>query len=187
MAGKNRALQHIYDSIALESYASNQKKPCVFLSHISVDKSAVRAIGKYLMENGDIDIYLDENDEALQAAVKAGNPHKVTEFIEKGLSYSSHIMCLVSNETSRSWWVPYEIGFAKKSRKKIASLLLKGNTYLPDYLKISEVIEGTKSLNQYIDRIENETRYSYDSAINKRLVENSAPSHPLDDYLNWQK
>ncbi len=159
----------------------------IFLSHISVDKNAVREIGKYLLENGDVDIYLDENDQDLQNAARAGNPHMVTQFIEKGLSYSTHIMCLVSEKTSESWWVPYEIGFAKKSGKKISSLILKDNTYLPDYLKISEILEGTKSLNAYLEKLERESRTKHGFMVLKESLINHAGSHPLDNYLNWQK
>lgn len=187
MAGINRALKHVFDSVALESYAQNQNKPCIFLSHISVDKDAVREIGKYIRENGDVDIYLDENDRELQDAARLGNPYRVTEFIEKGLSYSTHIMCLVSENTSSSWWVPYEIGFAKKSGKDIASLMLKG-AYLPDFLKICKILEGTKSLNNYIENIGREYRLKRGfKVIHESLIQPSTPKHPLDDYLDWQK
>ena len=57
MAGTDRALLAEY--VALAKVRSSQEKPCIFLSHISEDKKAVKEIGDYIMENGNMDIYLD--------------------------------------------------------------------------------------------------------------------------------
>jgi hypothetical protein len=43
-------------------------------------------------------------------------------------------MCLVSAATVRSWWVPYELGFAKRAGKHLATLKVKGEVVLPEYL-----------------------------------------------------
>lgn len=188
MAGKNRAIQSsVYDSVSFESASTRIKRPCIFLSHISIDKDTVREIANYLMKFGDVDIYLDENDSELQDAALMGNPHKVTELIEKGVASSSHIMCLVSKETSKSWWVPYEIGYAKKSGKEISSLKIKGEVELPEFLKIGEILKGTKSLNEYLKSLR--TVISMESA-DTHIFDNNIPvynkEHPLDDYLDWK-
>ena len=133
MGGINRALYE-------QRHLAKASNPCVFLSHISVDKSTAIAIGDYIKKQGDIDIYLDLNDEELQRAVKRDDPTGITKFIEQGLSYSTHIMCLVSAAPVESWWVPYELGFAKNAGKHLSTLKLKGEIALPAYLQISEII-----------------------------------------------
>src|SRR5580692_6353605 len=115
MAGINRAL---YENRHLAKANDSLNKPCIFLSHISIDKLAALEIGNYISRQGDIDIYLDISDDELQDAVSAGNALGITQFIERGLSHSSHIMCLVSPSTVTSWWVPYELGFAKNAGKR---------------------------------------------------------------------
>jgi len=100
MAGINRAL---VENRRLAKVHDSASKPCIFLSHISVDKTAAIAIGDYITKRGDIDIYLDINDRELQEAARAGNAEGITRFIEQGLSNSSHIMCLVSANTAKSW------------------------------------------------------------------------------------
>ena len=190
MAGINKAARSIRKSIyATESYSNNtSSKPCIFLSHISIDKETVIEIGEYIMKYGDIDIYLDIYDEELQQAVSNGNAHAVTSHIEKGLLESTHIMCLISKETKNSWWVPYEIGFAKNSEKEISSLRLKGNFSLPDFLKIGKILNGTKSLNEYIEEISRKHRIKKGySVINESLESHTATNHPLDPYLNWKE
>ena len=133
MSGINRA---IYENRHLAKASGS----CIFLSHISVDKTAAIAIGNYITQKGDIDIYLDIDDEDLQNAVKLNDPVGITQFIERGLDQSTHIMCLVSKDTVRSWWVPYELGFGKNAKKHLSCLKLKGDVDLPSYLEISEII-----------------------------------------------
>lgn len=112
MARINRALQE--NRVLTKSHES-ASEPCIFLSHISIDKSSAVAVADYITRQGGIDIYLDINDEGLQSAANAGNAVRVTQFIERGLLNSTHVLCLISAGTVKSWWVPYGLGFGKRS------------------------------------------------------------------------
>ena len=185
MAGINRA--YLAKSFMKMEAAAKTKKACIFLSHISIDKNIAQNIGNYIMQNGDLDIYLDIYDEELQQAAAKGDPFKVTELIEKGISESSHVMCLVSENTVKSWWVPYELGFGKNGRKEISTLTLKNTVTLPDFLKIGKILRGTKSLNVYLEEICNATRKSLlQESSYANLVAAATAPHPLDNYLDWQ-
>lgn len=191
MAGSNRALQvpGLASYNFNKSYTSGgEDKPCIFLSHISIDKAAVKGIADYIMEKADLDVYLDIHDDALQKAVDRGDSEEITALIERGITSSSHAMCLISEETIKSWWVPYELGYAKKSGKEISSLKLKGSVELPDFLKIGALIHGTKSLNAYIERVISDFNIikSY-SSINESLESHSKSNHPLDNILDWNE
>ncbi len=89
----------------------------------------------------------------------------------------------MSDKTYTSWWVPYEIGVAKSNSKNIASLKLKNVDDVPSFLKIENVLMGTKSLNEYLESIERV--YKLTESVN--ILSNSAKNHPLDNYLDWQK
>ena len=183
MAGINRAL---FENRHLAKASASSGNPCIFLSHISVDKPAVQAIATYITSRGDIDIYLDAMDDDLQAAASSGNAAAITEFIERGLSNSNHIMCLVSPNTVKSWWVPYELGFAKKSGMPLATLKLK-DTELPAYLEISEIIKGTESLNRYLTGVKKGLRKSAAAGnLTESLLPGYTSHHPLDQYLDWK-
>ena len=191
MAGINRALPLVgteAEAFKLKSMfeSADQNKPCIFLSHISVDKEVVETIAEYIMEKADIDVYLDIYDEDLQRAVEGGDSIKITELIEKGISKSSHAMCLISEETINSWWVPYELGYAKSSGKKISSLKLNRSIDLPDFLKIGELIHGIKSLNEYIKNVisDFEINESY-SKLDVSLESFYQEKHSLCDILYW--
>ena len=121
MAGINRANKSNLRKAVFESASSSPRKPCIFLSHISVDKKAAIGIGEYIIQNSNIDIYLDIYDIELQQAVIDGDNAAITRFIENGLNESSHVICVLSNNTKKSWWVPYEIGFSKQAKKEAMS------------------------------------------------------------------
>jgi hypothetical protein len=182
VAGINRAL---YENRILAKASETLEEPCIFLSHISIDKSAATAIADYINARGGIDTYLDINDDDLQLAAREGDSAAVTRFIEKGLSKSTHILCLVSPDTVKSWWVPYELGFAKKSEMPLATLKLK-DTELPAYLEISEIIRGTDSLNRYLTGVKRGLRKSITAgALTESLLPGYTSRHPLDQYLDW--
>lgn len=187
MAGINRA--DLDESRVLaKALNSANEKPCIFLSHISLDKSAVKAVGDYITQHGDIDIYLDLYDSDLQSAVNNNDAHGITEFIEKGIRSSTHIMCLFSESTVRSWWVPYEIGYGKRSSCKVSSLKLKGEVELPAYLDVSKLLLGTDSLNRYLRGIVNTTQITKGAvSLNESIIPNHQMQHPLDAFLDWSQ
>lgn len=189
MSGVNRAKPNI----GLESNINNlnksilagYEKPCIFLSHISIDKKDAEKLADYIMEKADIDVYLDIYDRELQDAVTLKDPSKITALIERGITSSTHAMCLISEKTVNSWWVPYELGYAKKAGKEICSLKLKGNVDLPDFLKIGDLICGTKSLNGYIQKIITDARLAKGTSnINASLESHSSINHSLDSVLD---
>jgi hypothetical protein len=183
MAGVNRALT---ESRHLSKSIGSPTSRCIFISHISVDKATATAVGSYITSRGDIDIYLDINDVDLQDAVSKANPAGITRFIERGLSSSTHIMCLVSASTVGSWWVPYELGFAKHAGKQLATLKLKGEVVLPAFLEMGDVIRGTKSLNEYLTRVRRGLEKTATIVtLSESLIQHSAQQHPLDPHLDW--
>ncbi len=193
--GTNRA--DLLASYGVASYRLSESSfsadVCIFLSYIHIDRAIAASIGDYI-KNAGFDIYLDLNDQELERAVLTNDAARITRCVENGINASSHLMCLVSEDTVQSWWVPYEIGFGKKGGKKIASLTLKDTKTLPAYLTIGEVLRGTKSLNDYLSRLlrnyitESEIFRSSGSygAERSYLSNHTASNHPLDRYLDWR-
>lgn len=196
--GINRALNNISKSLNESVKFASKNKPCVFLSHRSLDKDMVEEIGKYIMKAG-LDIYLDKYDEELQRADKGKNDKLITECIQKGISESTHIMCLLSPNTINSWWVPYEIGYADKSVDiEICSLKLKElpDNSIPSYIKINKCLKGIPELNGYL--IEILIRYNntiiksfskyqddqYEHFEEASIIQESYLYHPLSKYLD---
>ncbi|WP_432694333.1 toll/interleukin-1 receptor domain-containing protein [Priestia aryabhattai] len=173
-----------------EKSASFDKETCIFLSHITSNKEAVIKIGEYITNAG-FYIYLDIYDTDLQRGVENRDDHAITECIEKGINNSTDMLCIVSEETKNSWWVPYEIGYGKKCENSISTLLLKDVTHIPSFLRISNhLLKGTKSLNEYLEWLSPQ-KVGYGlfekSASQPNIINYTAPNHPLDAYLNWKE
>jgi hypothetical protein len=113
-----------------------QREKCVFISHKKEDEQAAVDIGRFLMEVVGVNIYLDILDAPLQTATEKANDRLIVESIKKGLECSTHLLCLISDKTRLSWWVPYEIGIADDKNLNIASLKLKSIDDIPSFLKI---------------------------------------------------
>ena len=133
-----------------------QREKCVFISHKKEDEQAAIDIGNFLMEVVGVNIYLDIWDEDLQAATKTENDRLVVDSIKEGLECSTHLLCLISDKTRLSWWVPYEIGIADNKNISIASLKLKSINDIPSFLKIhpafyniDEFVQNTVSYTHY--------------------------------------
>jgi hypothetical protein len=165
-----------------ESYASNNtgKTTCIFLSHISTDKEAVEKIASYIMAAG-YNVYLDIHDKELQQAVATDNAGYITSCIDNGINKSSHVLCFITENTKRSWWVPYEVGYGKKGGKSIATLSMKDVSNIPEFLKVVENLEGIISLNKYLNKLKT------GSPIYEVMNESFSSYHPLSNYLNPNK
>lgn len=186
---KGKNVFEYYNSYSKKFSRSVSSKPVVFLSHKSEDKDYVEKVGDYL-KNAGIDIYLDKYDPNLQCAVSQGDAKKVTQCIQNGIDNSDYILCITSKATILSWWVPYEIGYGKNADKKIATLIRKDVSYIPDFLKIEKIIKDISDLNTFIKDIAkkhyipiNES-YSFDKYVNTAQIQTPNYSHTLSKYLN---
>ena len=166
------------------SLLSYQNKRCVFISHKKEDQDAAIAIGAYLTDTVGVNIYLDTEDCILEEAVSLENDQLIVESIKRGLSCSSDLLCLISDKTKLSWWVPYEIGFADKQSINIAVLKLKDIEDIPSYLKIKKILLNTEDFLQYVSElgpyggIMAEKSYSMLSKRDNKL---------LMKYIDWEE
>lgn len=172
-----------------------RRRPCIFLSHRSLDKTMVMKIGQYITKAG-IDIYLDEYDSLLQSSDSLGKDKEVVSCIQKGLMHSTHVLCILSKSTVSSWWVPYEIGYGEKGEKEIASLKIMDlkKEEIPSYLKIKQCLMGIEDLNNYlseivaklgveIDKISKFEVDEYNMKTGASIIHESFTRHPLSKYL----
>ncbi|MBP3944560.1 toll/interleukin-1 receptor domain-containing protein [Sphingobacteriaceae bacterium WQ 2009] len=195
--GFNKA--NIYENIlwAFEKDPTVKTRPCVFLSHKREDKDACKVISSYL-KNAGIDYYLDIEDNSLQSASNSNDPIRITESIKEGIKNSTHMLVVISEKTYKSLWVPFEVGYghasileqdklnAESNKLKLSVLTLRdiSEVNLPDYLQVAYIIKGTKSLNTYINKIND--RIEKSSLNEVRMMSHTEASHPLDNVLNWQ-
>lgn len=174
--GTNRAT----DPMRSFLFSVDTSKPCIFLSHRSLDKEHVRSIANYIAKVG-IDYYLDENDQTLQEADAAGDDNETVNCIKQGIRSSTHVLCILSENTVSSWWVPYEIGFGDNANKGIASLKLRElpQESIPSYLRIHQCVIGLADFNDYLQQIAE----PYGGLISKKIVKTVTE---INDYTEME-
>lgn len=125
-------------------------KTCVFISYKGEDKHIAIQLGDFLEKHLGVDIYLDIFDPDLREAVSVENDAKIVASIKCGLKHSDILLCIISDKTKLSWWVPYEIGIADNSEIKIASIKTKNVNDFPSFLKTKRTINNLNDLVEFI-------------------------------------
>jgi hypothetical protein len=107
--GTNRAEPHqkVRSGSARKSFSDWLGRLCVFISHQNEDTQACETI---LLSLG-VDIYFDKYDKMLSQLTLSQDPTKVTQHIQEGIDFSTHMICAVSPKTVTSYWVPFEVGY----------------------------------------------------------------------------
>lgn len=150
---------------------------CVFISHQKADKDNAKKIADYLIAAG-VDVYLDEYDKDLKTQHQSNNPKGVTDSICKGINNSSHMLVLISPNTMKSTWVPFEIGYGY-DKTDLNVLCLKGIPAggLPEYVRTVNIIRNIYDLNVYISHF---TGISKDHLLKyRKLFDSANNSNPL--------
>lgn len=133
----------------LEKRVSSNVIDCVFISYSRADKAQAFVVAEMIKDLG-IDIYIDQNDQALQLADESNDHRKVVECIEDGITHCAVLLGIITENTKNSWWVPYEIGSANGHGRPHAHLITKEVRRLPSYIKASTILPSLDSLDEWL-------------------------------------
>ena len=124
-----------------DGYQYYHGKCCVFISHQQKDKAAAKLIANYLLSCG-IDVYFDEYDKN----INRNNPQSVVDAIKTGLQKSTHLLCLLSENSMKSKWIPWEVGYGYEHNVFCVKLKEIALSLLPEYLQVVPVYSGYEAL-----------------------------------------
>lgn len=182
---KNQILNEAYRT--LESISIDDV-PCIFISYQRKDEDYAGEVATYIMSK-QLDVYFDLEDNDLKEQNQKNNPKGVPNALKKVLNQSHYMIVIVSPNTYRSLWVPFQVGYAfdKKGEKmKILRHKEIDKNNMPDYLKVKELLQGTISLNRFLGSIHQEN-FIYENLLKKggEIKTFSAyNSNPLNKYLD---
>lgn len=140
----------------------------VFLSHRKADKASALKIYAYLEANK-INCYIDEVDEALQRS------KNITDVIMSRISACSHLIAIMSYNTSGSWWVPFEVGVASEADRRICSYKID-SVNLPEYLDIWPIMTRPEHLAEYVRLYNNDRSVILEKSESSRAAYASVQS-----------
>ncbi|MFJ2287578.1 toll/interleukin-1 receptor domain-containing protein [Pseudomonas iridis] len=115
----------------------------VFISYRHMDRAYAMAINSRLIK-ADIKTYLDVLD------LESLTTDDITGVITRNITECTHLLAVVSEKTALSWWVPFEIGEATISNRRICSFRT-GPAELPLYLDKWPKLSTESDLDFFID------------------------------------
>jgi len=125
---------------ALNENVVRPHRPTVFISHRSTDKPFARALADEIVL-WEIDVWLDDDDEATKAAEAAGDDKALALAIEAGVKGSTHMLALLSPRTVGSWWVPFEVGAARARGLPLGFAIERTTQDLPAWVALGETFK----------------------------------------------
>ena len=132
----------------------------VFISYRHMDRAHAMAINSRLIR-ANIKTYLDVLD------LESQTTDDITGVITRNITECTHLLAVVSEKTALSWWVPFEIGEATISNRRICSFKT-GPTELPLYLdkwpKLSTDSDLTFFIDAYREEVSNKRSMTLDSS-----------------------
>jgi len=117
----------------------------VFISHRTADDTIAQNVAWRLKSLHEIQCYVDNFDREADAARSTRN---ITSLILRRLDMCTHLLAIVTRNTEGSWWVPFEIGVARKAPRAIATLTNLG-LGLPQYLEEWPVLRGEDAIDKF--------------------------------------
>ncbi|PHN27060.1 toll/interleukin-1 receptor domain-containing protein [Pseudomonas sp. ICMP 460] len=115
----------------------------VFISYRHTDRAQAIAINAQL-SRANIKTYLDVLD------AESHTTDDITNVITRRITECTHLLAVVSEHTARSWWVPFEIGEATISNRRICSFKT-GASELPLYLDKWPKLTSENDVNFFIE------------------------------------
>lgn len=120
----------------------------VFISYRHTDRAQAMTINEKLTKEG-ISTYLDVLD------VESQSTDDITSVITRRISESTHLIAVVSSQTAQSWWVPFEIGEATITNRRICSYRTTVSL-LPEYLSKWPMMTKPAEIELFIRSYKNE-------------------------------
>lgn len=125
----------------------------IFISHKQEDKLEARKV-LLTLKSCNVSAYLDLLDDDI-----SGDGEKLTQHIREKISECSDVIVILSENTKKSWWVPFEIGMATEKDMPIANYLVS-SIILPDYLEYWPRLKNSNDVEKYV-KIRNEVSEEY--------------------------
>ena len=135
----------------------------IFISHKKEDEATALKVVNTLTLAG-VETYLDVLDN-----ITADDGEKLTKHIRGKLHECTDVIVILSSNTKKSWWVPFEIGMATETDMPIANYLISQES-LPDYLEYWPRLKSQEDVKTYVE-IRNK--------VSNQIILEKAMSHGL--------
>lgn len=116
----------------------------IFISHKKEDEiTALQVL--HTLQQVEVDAYLDLLDN-----ITSDDGEKLTKHIRDKLHECTDVIVILSSNTKKSWWVPFEIGMATEKDMPIANYLISLEK-LPEYLTYWPRLKDCQDVVKYVE------------------------------------
>lgn len=115
----------------------------IFISHKDADAEQALLIKKEFQKYN-ITAYLDVLDSNIEKDGEA-----LTKHIKEQLNNCTDIIVLISEETKKSWWVPFEVGMSAQINMPTVTFL-KDESKLPSFLSYWPRLRRVEDIAKYV-------------------------------------
>lgn len=125
----------------------------VFISHKGEDLEIAEKIGELLSSRG-VSGYLDRWDPSVD-----GDSVELEIYLRNVIRDTPYILAVVTQKTSMSWWVPFEIGVARETASQVATCVSiddlppRSKIYLPSYLRSWPILVTDAEITKWADAV----------------------------------
>lgn len=130
--------------VLMKAYTVYSEPSDVFLSYHRSDEAAALGLAEYL-DAKNRNVFVDVHDHTLHAGHK-----DLDEALITAIQNADTMVIVVSDETQKSWWVPWEIGVCTPYRKPRALYKPRMNQRPPTYLQNLKRLYDAGSVNQWL-------------------------------------
>lgn len=134
----------------------------VFISHKREDTKYALWV-KATLEQQSVKCYVDVMDPELRTT------DDLTATLMARIHMCTHLMAVVSDYTTQSWWVPFEIGVATEIDRRISTFQVSV-TQLPDFLTKWPVLKSSSDLDLFVQTYRNDATVSFNEVRNAQAV-----------------
>ena len=136
----------------------------VFISHRSADDVIAKNVAYRLKNIHGITCYLDDIDDRLRKV----SPQELTKILVDMVNKCTNLLAVVTENTTGSWWVPYEIGVAKQAPRVITSMTNLRDAALPEYLMEWPRLRGESAVDTYARLYKLQKQLLVENVLEKR-------------------
>jgi len=139
----------------------------VFISHRTADNAIARQVAFRLKRRHGITIYMDDIDQKVKSA--RGTP-AITALLVRRVNECTNLLAIVTENTSGSWWVPFEIGIARQAPRVITSFTDQTDASLPEYLLEWPRLRGDTAVDTFARLYKQQQKLLIEQVLEKRAA-----------------
>jgi len=151
----------------------------VFISHRTADDIIAQGVASRLRLHHNIKVYIDDIDIELR---RTQGTSAITSLLIQRLNACTNLLAIVTQNTTGSWWAPFEIDIARQAPRVITSMTNLTDASLPEYLLEWPRLRGDAAIDTFAQLYKDQRQVLTEQVLRKQ----ASASMQVDYVENFQ-